>query len=516
MLSISGNQDLVAEEEGEQFARAIVELSCDEARAFFLKHESYFTTQLPPYFQFNGLLNEVSDVLEGKQLNGLCRPSPRRFDKVNHTILTNKDGRFAWRPLELIHPAIYVSLIHNITEKAQWQLICDRFSQFRRTENIRCMSLPVESLTEMSDDARQISHWWSDVEQKSIELGLDYEFIIRTDITDCYANIYTHSIAWALHSKELAKAFRGPKDLIGNIIDNHIQDMQQGQTNGIPQGPKVMDFIAEMVLGYADSDLVERIRILDAPIDDYQIIRYRDDYRIFVNSRNDGECILKCLTEVLIDLGLQLNPSKTDISGDVIQSSIKTDKLGWIFRRQSADTLQKSLLIIHDHGMKFPNSGSLRRALRDYYETLVESKSGTFPLPLISIVVDIAYRNPGTYPVTVAILSKLIDLLEVTTDEKRRIIESIKRRFSGLPNTGYMQIWLQRISMKFAQEVEFDDPLCRLVSNEGEHIWNNDWISYRALLNAVDARKVIDSEEIEKLSPVVPIDEIDLFSSQYE
>ena len=115
MLSISGNQDLVAEEEGEQFARAIVELSCDEARTFFLKHESYFTTQLPPYFQFNGLLNEVSDVLEGKQLNGLCRPSPRRFDKVNHTILTNKDGRFAWRPLELIHPAIYVSLIHNIT-----------------------------------------------------------------------------------------------------------------------------------------------------------------------------------------------------------------------------------------------------------------------------------------------------------------------------------------------------------------------------------------------------------------
>ena len=516
MLSISENQGLVVNEDDEQKARAIVELSSDEARAFFLKHESYFTTQLPPYFQFSDFLSEVSSVLEGKQLSGLCHLSPRRFDKVNHTILTNKDGRFAWRPLELIHPAIYVSLIHNITENTQWQLICDRFKQFQRTENIRCMSLPIESLTEMSDDARQISQWWSDVEQKSIELALDYEFIIRTDITDCYANIYTHSIAWALHSRELAKACRGPDSLLGNTIDSHIQDMRQGQTNGIPQGPKVMDLIAEMVLGFADKNLAERIESLESPIGDYQIIRYRDDYRIFVNSRNDGERILKCLTEVLIDLGLQLNPSKTDISGNIVQSSIKTDKLGWIFRRQSADTLQKRLLIIHDHSINHPDSGSLRRALRDYYEALVESKSGAFPLPLISIIVDIAYRNPETYPITVAILSRLIDLLEVTTDEKRSIIERIKRKFAGLPNTGYMQIWLQRISMKFAQGVEFDDPLCQLVNKENDHIWNNDWVSYRKLFHAVDARKVVDWDEIEKLSPVVPIDEIDLFLSHYE
>jgi hypothetical protein len=52
------------------------------------------------------------------------------------------------------------------------------------------------------------------------------------------------------------------------------------QTNGIPQGSVLMDFIAEMVLGYIDECLS---RCLDEKMD-YRIIRYRDDYRIFTNS----------------------------------------------------------------------------------------------------------------------------------------------------------------------------------------------------------------------------------------
>ena len=39
---------------------------------------------------------------------------------------------------------------------------------------------------------------------------------------------------------------------IGNRIDTMIQSMSYGQTNGIPQGSILMDFIAEMVLGYSD------------------------------------------------------------------------------------------------------------------------------------------------------------------------------------------------------------------------------------------------------------------------
>ena len=62
-----------------------------------------------------------------------------------------------------------------------------------------------------------------------------------------------------MHTKETAKKDRNKKELIGNSIDRNIQSMQYGQTNGIPQGSTLMDFIAEMVLGYIDLELSEAI-----------------------------------------------------------------------------------------------------------------------------------------------------------------------------------------------------------------------------------------------------------------
>ena len=190
--------------------------------------------------------------------------------------------------------------------------------------------------------------------------------MMETDVTDCYGSIYTHSIAWALHGKDDAKKYKGDKSLIGNIIDGLIQDGSHGQTNGIPQGSAPMDFIAEMVLGYADSELSKKIE--EANITDYHILRYRDDYRIFVNNPQHGEKLVKLLSEVLLELGLKLNPSKTLSTNQVVRNSIKPDKLYWIGQNQVGLNLQKFLLIIHNLATQFPNSGSLIVALNEYYD----------------------------------------------------------------------------------------------------------------------------------------------------
>lgn len=426
-------------------SRSILELSCDEARSFFLKQESYCTIELPPYFHFNEFLSGIGKVLEGKVLSELRSQPPRDLDNVNHLILNNKDGRHAWRPLQLIHPALYISLVNRITETDHWKMICCRFAEFAGNMKIKCLSLPVESLTFKADKAEQITHWWHEVEQTSVELALDYEFIIHTDISECYGSIYTHSISWALHTKTEAKKKenRHDPDLLGSIIDTHIQDMCYGQTNGIPQGAVLMDFIAEMVLGYADIELAEKI--VSQKITDYYILRYRDDYRIFVNSSQDGEKILKCLTEIMIGLGLKLNPAKTKISNQVIRASLKDDKRSWISRKQTDENLQKHLFIIHNHSFEHPNSGSLVVALDNYYKRVAVIESCDQALPLISITVDIAYRNPRTYAICAALLSKLISFLK-TTDEKRLVVQKAKKKFSQIPNTGHMQLWLQRIS----------------------------------------------------------------------
>jgi hypothetical protein len=495
-------------------SRSILELSCDEARSFFLKQESYCTIELPTYFHFNELLSGIGKVLEGKVLSDLQSQKPRDFENVNYLILNSKDGRHAWRPLQLIHPVLYVSLVNQITEEDHWELICSRFAEFSKNEKIKCLSLPVESLSDEVDKAEQITHWWHQVEQISVELALEYEFIIHTDITDCYGSIYTHSISWALHTKPEAKKKenRRNQNLLGNIIDNHIQDMRHGQTNGIPQGAVLMDFIAEMVLGYSDIELAEKIARLT--VEDYCILRYRDDYRIFVNNSQDGERILKCLTEVMMDLGLKLNPAKTKISNQVICSSLKDDKRSWTCRRQVDKNLQKHLLIIHNHSIEYPNAGSLAVALGAYHKRILRLKKYDQAMPLISIVVDIAYHNPRVYAVCAAILSKLISFLE--TNQRQSVIKKTKRKFSQIPNTGHMQLWLQRISFPFAPEMDFEEPLCRLMCGANEQIWNSEWISSRDLQNAVDANKILDQQVIRKLDAIIPLDEVAPFIATAE
>ena len=254
---------------------------------------------MPMYFKFEELLCSVDQVLRGKHLKDYRFHSPRRYDDINHKLLYNKDGRYAWRPMEIIHPALYVSLVHKITEQKEWKLIRDKFREFESLGEIKCLSLPLKSLNRRKNVEEQINHWWIEIEQNSIAMLLDYQYMVRTDITDCYGDIYTHSIAWALHGKMTAKDHPNDENYIGNVIDKHIQDMRNGQTNGIPQGSVLMDFIAEIVLGYADVELAGRIAQSD--IIDYRILRYRDDYRIFVNNPTEGEVILKCLTEVMTD-----------------------------------------------------------------------------------------------------------------------------------------------------------------------------------------------------------------------
>ncbi|MGI9256496.1 MAG: RNA-directed DNA polymerase, partial [Salinispira sp.] len=324
----------------------IIELCCTEACDFLLKAESYCSIELPPYFVFGELISRVHDELDGKSFSDLIT-KPSEHDDVNYTILNNKDGKYAWRPCQLIHPVLYVSLVHQITKPDNWQLIIDRFTQFDENKNIRCLSLPIVSQSDEKDKAEQVSNWWYGVEQRSIELALEFDCLLKTDITDCYGAIYSHSIAWALHTKTEAKKKRHDNTLIGNQIDKNIRDMRNGQTNGIPQGSVLMDFIAEMVLGYADLKLTEKIQTKKS-ITDYMILRYRDDYRVFVNNPRDGEQIIKLLTEVIFSLGLKLNPSKTEASNDVIRASIKTDKVQWLSRKNSVKNLQKQLLIIHN------------------------------------------------------------------------------------------------------------------------------------------------------------------------
>lgn len=495
---------------------SILDMEHNRVRDYFLKPESFFNGNLPGYFNLSKGIDLANQMLQDNTLTNLSRErySLSKSSEVNHIILANKDGNYAWRPLQFLHPVVYVDLVNEITQERNWNLIRNKFQQMQSDNRIECISIPVESNSRKSDTAETILNWWENLEQAQIKYALDYAYCIHTDISDCYSSIYTHTIPWALHSKEWAKSHRKPSQGLGNSIDGKIRYMQNGQTNGIPQGSVLMDFVAEIVLGYADSLLSEKLEGID-----FKILRYRDDYRIFSNSKDQVEIIIRNLSDVLSSLNLKLNSSKTFLAEDVVFDAIKPDKIYWdtqhgMFTSIMEDdvkfkiSIQKHLLQIKILGDKYPNCGSLSKALSEIYKLRIETLEFKPKdiYQLISIVVSIMKDNPRTIEHCIVILGKLFAEIEV--EEINNVIDKILKKFENTPNTDLVEIWLQRLSLINTEDRTYSAAICKKVSNpETYSIWNSEWLK-----DGFDESEIIDKEYISNMRLSIPSTYLDLFA----
>lgn len=472
--------------------KKLIKLSAQEAKIHFLKGSSYFNGDLPNYLSFESILDDVDAILGEKTFFDFKQLNPDNFSGVNYKFIANKDGRLAWRPYELMHPAIYVSLINLICSTENWKIIQSRFSSFEQNSVI-CCSLPIASITKQSDQATQISSWWQKVEQQSLILSLDYTHLLHTDVTDCYGSLYTHSIAWALHGFDEAKSKKKDKHLLGNKIDSFIQMSRHGQTNGISQGSVLMDFIAELVLGYIDTKIHEEI----SQEKDYKILRYRDDYRIFTNNDNQAERILKIVSDKLQIIGMKLGVSKTLVSKNVVEGAVKPDKLTGIYLEnldiENAKTIQKQLLRLHAFGQKFPNSGALKRLVSGLHTKISAQTISTDDLEVqVAIATDISVISPSTFPAIAGILSYLI-FLAPSTSEKIRLWDKVRKKMERVPYNGYLEVWLQRVIQPHKSYMEFNstEPICKIVNGEDIELWNNSWLSSKKLKDALNTSKIL-------------------------
>ena len=497
--------------------QSILALSCEDAKAFFLRHDSYTSMDLPTYFNFSKLLRQIDGFFQKKGTVDFTKAG--NFEKVNHSMLIGKGGGRSWRRIEFIHPALYVGLVREITQENRWEHIKRRFAKFHQNKSVECMSIPVVRPlgSKKKQKAHTILDWWTRTEQQSIALALEYGCVLHTDIANCYDSIYTHSIDWAMHGKKEAKQGRKKSSVrIGGMIDQAVRNMRNAQTNGIPQGATLMDFIAEMVLGYADTLIDKEIR--RKRVEGVKILRFRDDYRIFADGQLKCETVLKIITAVMIEMGMSINPSKTIVGNDVVRSSVKAGKLAWFETPRIKDSPQKQLLIIHGHAKKHPDSGSLLGALTEFYKGLPQKKKWMPDvLPMISIATDIASRNHNTYPHAAAIINKL--LIRLDDKEREDVCKKIADRFRKAPYGGHMEVWLQRITLKILSErLQLEERLTQLNALDGNEasVWNNDWVDSKELKNLLeDSNLIIDKDAKERMDAVVSEEEVDMFRNLY-
>ena len=505
----------------------ILSLDTQEIKEFFLKNESYINADLPLYIDFADILKQSEKAFRTKKggykkLSDLQDGDPKGYENLNYHLFSNKDGSLDWRRLELINPVVYVSLVLAIAKN--WDAIKSRINKLTQKSCVKCMSLPAVSATKKKDKAEQILNWWEEIEQKSLELALEYDYLYHTDITNCYGSLYTHSIPWALHSKKKVKSKkyrtdknRTDKSLIGNQIDAHLQQMSYGQTNGIPQGSVLMDFIAEIVLLYVDSCFTLKLKKLYGKdvFSKLEILRYRDDYRIFTSDKRLAEDSLKELSKVMTDFGFKLNSSKTIASENVITGSIKKDKLNWLILEKEAKTIQKKLLILYIFLQKNKNCGTSVKYLQEIYDYInknnQEIKKENIAV-IISIIVNITYENPRTYPVCMAILSSLFSYIDSDV-QKQETFEKIINKFKKLPNSGYLEIWLQRAIIGHTQKKVslFNENICKLVDVDKDVLlWNFDWLKSN-VKDDLSKVGIIANAKVEGVKPIIENEEFNIF-----
>lgn len=141
-----------------------------------------------------------------------------------------------------------------------------------------------------------------------------YNKLIKLDISKCFNSIYTHSLAWALLSKESVKENLGPsKQTFSGNFDRLMQSLNYNETNGIIIGPEFSRIFAELILQSVDQDVASILRKEQYNYRhraDYEVFRYVDDYFIFYNDEETKEVVLQALQLKLKEYKLYLNSAK--------------------------------------------------------------------------------------------------------------------------------------------------------------------------------------------------------------
>ncbi|MDY4185735.1 MAG: RNA-directed DNA polymerase, partial [Sodaliphilus sp.] len=543
----------------------VILLNNKDALEYFLGMDQYCTTELPEYFTFEPILDYAKRVIGDKTLDQCLATNtdPMTCVGVNLDVITNKDGRYAVRPLTLANPFLYYMLARDICSETAWKKITECFNLYSN-KHITACAIPrvkVDDKPEPFKNAKSILNWWSSIEQRSIELSLKYRYMFMTDITNCFGQINPESISWALARKGTPYETNKNEELASNIR-HYLRAMQEGRNIGIPQGSALFSLIAEIILGYADMLLAKEIcecqKNGSLPEDlEYDVLRYVDDYRIFCNDSEALDKISYMLQHILERFNFRMNSSKTRTSYELITDSIKPDKAFYIFNTPIVskqtyleedgkerkvpgydfDGFQKHLLFIYEFSRRYPNSGQLvsqleafSKRVEDQLSTKTKSRGvQTIDLEfgkvseetetkeykghlwenisaMVAIAVEIAANNLRAANNALKIASQLLaDMHEADQQKKKEIIELIYKKLKRIPNSAFLQVWLQNITHttdNWSKGEVYDMPLCKVVAEQPVSLWNNQWL-IPEIASTFPQNSIVDRDALAKTGQII-------------
>lgn len=262
---------------------------------YSLTAKGLFPETLPPCFVSNDIQRAMRGIVKDVDDRQFRR---RSADYIRYSGTKHDGGRrFYGTPHPITHH--YVStFVHKHWRKFERQYATSTYSVSapKVLSPDADRAIQVVSLSEVASTA-----------QKRLRYA---PFLLKTDISQFFPSIYTHSIPWAAHGIEASKQDMSPasKDLPFNQLDFFVRNCQLAQTRGVLVGPDAFRLVAEFVSTAIDNALHEAVQdvIVGAA-------RHIDDYYIGLKSESDAMIVLSRLREVLQRYELQINDNKTRI-----------------------------------------------------------------------------------------------------------------------------------------------------------------------------------------------------------
>lgn len=192
-----------------------------------------------------------------------------------------------------------------------------------------------------------------------LRLEKQYSRFWSLDISKCFDSIYTHSIAWAVKTKEYTKRHIGIDGVFGDIFDKVMRCSNYDETAGIPIGPETSRIFAEIIFQEIDERIEKRLESSGLIVDThYTIRRYVDDFFVFTNSDIVSNQVALAIEKECKSYKLNINEAKSTKAERPFITS-KTKSLRSVQRRLA--TLIESLFSGQSYGSprELPNQKTL-------------------------------------------------------------------------------------------------------------------------------------------------------------
>jgi hypothetical protein len=253
----------------------------------YFPNQKLSASELPPNITSRRFTPEVAKEL--------CTIRGRK--KLGYDFVEYRATRYnnVSRVLGLIHPLAFARI---------FEMFSGNYENLIKAMDDENSAIQVESHI----DGRMLIMNYQDHESKvqtANDASFGKQFRVHTDIANCFASIYSHSLEWAIQGFDQAKM-----NLLDRVpghwssqMDAVLRNAKRNETQGLPVGPASSSIAVEIILAAVDRNLREK----------FSFTRYVDDYTALCASHAEAQEFIRVLGNELNRFGLAINLGKTAI-----------------------------------------------------------------------------------------------------------------------------------------------------------------------------------------------------------